>query len=68
MLPLGDLAGIELWVERDHQVDAATAIANRYLEQKVSSDTEPAWICEACGEENPGNFAVCWQCAAERKT
>ncbi len=24
----------------------------------------PAWRCPQCGEENPGNFDVCWNCAA----
>lgn len=22
----------------------------------------PAWPCPGCGEENPGNFDVCWHC------
>lgn len=24
------------------------------------------WHCRACGEENPANFGVCWQCQAPR--
>jgi hypothetical protein len=32
-----------------------------------SHDTgEPVWRCASCGEENPGNFEVCWKCQAER--
>ncbi len=27
--------------------------------------TGPDWHCESCGEENPGNFAECWNCGAE---
>jgi len=23
---------------------------------------EQHWTCTACGEENPGNFEVCWNC------
>jgi hypothetical protein len=32
-----------------------------------SPDTgKPAWKCASCGEENPGNFDVCWKCQKER--
>lgn len=24
------------------------------------------WSCKACGESNPGNFELCWQCNADR--
>jgi hypothetical protein len=27
---------------------------------------KPAWTCASCGEENPGNFEVCWKCQAPR--
>ncbi len=27
---------------------------------------DQAWICQHCGEENPGHFEVCWSCEAER--
>jgi hypothetical protein len=25
----------------------------------------PPWRCTACGERNPGNFEICWQCQGE---
>ncbi len=25
----------------------------------------PPWRCSQCGEENPGTFEICWQCASE---
>jgi hypothetical protein len=25
-----------------------------------------AWTCASCGEENPGNFEVCWKCQEAR--
>jgi len=28
--------------------------------------TGPAWKCPACGEDNPGNFQVCWKCEKEK--
>jgi len=27
---------------------------------------EADWACKACGESNPGNFEVCWQCNGDR--
>lgn len=29
--------------------------------------TGPVWKCPACGEENPGNFQVCWKCEKEKE-
>lgn len=26
----------------------------------------PSWRCGKCGEENPGNFEMCWKCEAAR--
>jgi hypothetical protein len=26
----------------------------------------PDWKCSGCGEENPGNFEVCWSCGGPR--
>jgi hypothetical protein len=28
----------------------------------AQSDDTADWACPACGEENPGNFEVCWNC------
>lgn len=25
---------------------------------------ETSWLCPACGEDNPGNFELCWNCGA----
>jgi len=30
------------------------------------ADERPEWTCGGCGEENPGNFDVCWQCGVAR--
>jgi ribosomal protein L40E len=27
----------------------------------------PVWRCTKCGEENPGNFEVCWKCEAANR-
>jgi len=38
------------------------AIADDPLNQPPTADDIRAWKCEACGEENPGNFNECWKC------
>lgn len=58
---LGDVpftaAWPEVWVERDAQADAATAL--------IAADANTAereHACPHCGERNPGNFLSCWHC------
>lgn len=50
----------EVWVKQklDHQR------AERIIRELASdnSDAGPDWICVACGEDNLGSFAVCWNC------
>ena len=38
--------------------------AKRFIEEQLHSpDTAlAAWICPHCGEENEGQFALCWHC------
>ncbi|WP_425509650.1 DUF7577 domain-containing protein [Usitatibacter palustris] len=28
---------------------------------KLNANASP-WNCDACGEENPGSFELCWSC------
>ena len=30
----------------------------------VQTRPEGDWVCDACGEENPASFEVCWSCAS----
>jgi hypothetical protein len=49
----------EVWVldERDF------GDAERLLrEQRSAGPTPPTWRCRHCGEQNEGQFAVCWRC------
>ncbi len=51
----------ELWVQNDLDLDRA-----RQLIDAAILDESPAedWICAACGADNEGQFAACWQCEA----
>jgi hypothetical protein len=33
---------------------------------KPEPNDAPDWKCEACGEESPGSFDVCWKCGADQ--
>ena len=53
-----------LCVVHDEDYDEAMRILGEIYYQQP---TQPAdWRCEKCGEELPGTFDSCWQCAAVR--
>ena len=56
------LAGIyktlcEVWVAPDDEQRARQIMA----ENETNADAPPR-NCVHCGEENPGNFDICWKC------
>lgn len=64
--PMGAEFGIgntllELWVSRDKDYQQAREII---AEQEQQPESEP-WTCPNCGEENGGQFALCWNCQHE---
>lgn len=50
---------LELWLPDANDYDRATAIIE---EQVLTQEPGDPWSCKKCGEENEGNFAVCWKC------
>lgn len=48
----------ELWVVNTLEFDRAEQIIE---EIETASPSEP-WKCLNCGEQNEGQFAVCWKC------
>lgn len=58
---IGELPPIECWpqlcVENE---DFWTA--KQIVDEALSENELKSWICEACGEEIEGQFAVCWKC------
>lgn len=51
----------EVWVIHDADFERGKAVASHYENLPL----EPGIIfCRACGEENPRNFQLCWQCGA----
>ncbi len=54
---------VELWVSDARDAGRAESLLRENAE---AGDAGPSWRCPACGEENEGNFEVCWRCQAER--
>jgi hypothetical protein len=55
-LPL-PMVEVTLWVEaRDEHL--AKALLRRLESEALARPTN----CSGCGEENPGNFEICWNC------
>lgn len=59
-LPVPD-ALPELWVAHERDYERARELVLRF--ESTPRDVR-AVHCSACGEENPGNFQVCWNCGA----
>lgn len=50
----------QVWVVQPHQEALARHLIAAYQLQVPQSTN---WTCAACGEGNPGEFELCWNCA-----
>jgi Putative prokaryotic signal transducing protein len=48
-----------VWIQQPHQETHARSIIAEYLRPSVPM---AAKFCGSCGESNPGEFEVCWNC------
>jgi hypothetical protein len=48
----------QLWVLNDLDYD----LAKQLIEEVDAESPTDAWTCGKCGEENEGQFSVCWNC------
>jgi hypothetical protein len=51
----------ELWVADEKDFRRAQDVVRRF---EAAPRIEASVRCSACGEDNPGNFQVCWSCGA----
>jgi hypothetical protein len=51
----------QVWIAQEHQERHARSVIAEYEAEPVSSSQKN---CTACGEQNPGAFEICWNCAA----
>lgn len=62
-IPFGQ-AYPEIWLEDEKDKPRAQAIIREYESAPANTD----WVfCRQCGERNPANFELCWQCGKELK-
>lgn len=64
----GELPPNECWPRlyvSDEDFPRAERIVQEELHRKPA-DTSP-WICAQCGEQNEGQFALCWNCGASNE-
>ena len=55
-------ASPELWVEEAADFDRARALIEAH---EQAPQHRGSVYCRRCAEENPANFQLCWNCAAE---
>jgi hypothetical protein len=59
-IPFGE-AYPSVWIEDARDQERARKIIDDY---QLKAEATGTVRCSACGEESPGNFAVCWNCGA----
>jgi len=59
-----DQCGPDLWLENEHDRDAAMQIIEGTADGRRAAG--PNWHCETCGEWLEPQFTTCWQCGAPR--
>lgn len=50
---------LELWVTNDDDYERARELI---IQEFNAPNNLKAWVCQQCGEENAGQFALCWSC------
>lgn len=50
---------LELWLSNSDDYEKASSIIDKQIH---ATTTESSWTCDSCGEENDGNFGLCWKC------
>ncbi len=62
----GSRSAVKVLVPQQESGQAETLIAE-FMAGGPSPISQPAaWTCRRCGEQNEGQFAVCWQCQSPR--
>ena len=54
----------QLWVSEECFDQAIQLIETA----SVGSDDDRDWLCQACLEENPNTFEICWNCSSPKST
>ncbi len=57
-----EVAHPQVWVDDESWTRARSVLAEFHAERERSVPERAA--CRHCGEDNPGNFELCWNCGA----
>jgi hypothetical protein len=57
-LPFAETAP-SVWIEEERDMPRARQVVATY---ENAAATPGVTRCATCGEENPGDFSICWQC------
>lgn len=63
-LPFGEASEPYVWLLETTQLNRA----HELIMQFEQPQPEASWHCSDCGEENEGQFALCWQCGSSANT
>ncbi len=62
----GELPALQfpvLWVLDERDLERGRNLIDDYFQQRTGHS---AWRCSRCGEDNEGQFAMCWNCGTVR--
>jgi hypothetical protein len=55
----------ELWLHKKSDYPEAIKIVNEFKKTLEDGRDLPDWTCPNCGEDNDGNFGICWSCGQQ---
>ncbi|WP_413284684.1 DUF2007 domain-containing protein [Vibrio sp. MA40-2] len=61
-LPLTNDTDPYVWLFELDKLDQARTLINEYENQQHDLAD---WLCEVCGEQNEGQFGLCWRCTGK---
>ncbi len=53
----------EVWLDRDQDEERGRELLRRLSKSRTESTADVS--CPSCGEDNPGNFGLCWSCGKQ---
>ncbi|CAH0540548.1 DUF2007 domain-containing protein [Vibrio marisflavi] len=63
-LPFGDDTDAYIWLLNTYHEKKAVTIVQEYQSRLNRNENNADWYCSGCGEQNEGQFAICWSCGA----
>lgn len=55
----------EIWLTDNTWRPKAQKLVDELNEELIAAKGQ-TWLCDGCGEQNEGEFMICWQCQSSR--